>query len=211
MMRAVRALILVDLQNDFLPGGALAVPDGDAVLPLANRYAADPGYELVVATQDWHPPGHGSFASSHPGRAPGEVIDLHGLPQVLWPDHCVQGTPGAELAAGLDRSRVAAVFRKGTDPCIDSYSAFFDNGHRKATGLGDWLRERHVDEVHVLGLATDYCVRFTALDAVALGFRVVLLEDASRGVELAPGDVARAIAAMRDAGVVVRSSVPAAG
>lgn len=211
MMRAVRALILVDLQNDFLPGGALAVPDGDAVLPLANRYAADPGYELVVATQDWHPPGHGSFASSHPGRAPGEVIDLHGLPQVLWPDHCVQGTPGAELAAGLDRSRVAAVFRKGTDPRIDSYSAFFDNGHRKATGLGDWLRERHVDEVHVLGLATDYCVRFTALDAVALGFRVVLLEDASRGVELAPGDVARAIAAMRDAGVVVRSSVPAAG
>ncbi|MCA9513807.1 MAG: bifunctional nicotinamidase/pyrazinamidase [Myxococcales bacterium] len=206
----MRALILVDLQNDFLPGGALAVPEGDRVIPLANAYQADPGYDLVVATQDWHPPGHESFASAHPGRAIGEVVDLHGLPQVLWPDHCVQGSPGADFAPGLDRGRVAAVFRKGTDPAIDSYSGFFDNGHRKATGLGDWLSERGVDEVHVLGLATDYCVRFTALDAVALGFRTVLLEDACRGVELEDGDVARAVAAMRAAGVVVRAGGGAA-
>ena len=206
----MRALILVDLQNDFLPGGALAVPHGDEVLPVAARLATR--FQTIVATQDWHPPGHQSFAAEHAGRAIGEVIELDGLPQVLWPVHCVQGTRGAEFAAGadgapiVDPARVAAVFQKGTNPRIDSYSGFFDNGHRQATGLGDWLLARGVDEVVVLGLATDYCVKWTALDAVRLGFRVTFVADASRGVELAPGDVAAAIAEMAAAGVRIAQS-----
>ncbi len=201
----MRALILVDIQNDFLPGGALAVPGGDRVIPVANRL--QPSMPMVVATQDWHPAGHGSFASSHAGRRPGELVELAGLPQVLWPDHCVQGSRGAELAALLDPSRIEAVLRKGTDPAIDSYSGFFDNGQRKSTGLADDLRGRGVDEVLCLGLATDYCVKLTALDARRLGFRTSLVEDGSAGVQLRPGDVAAAIGEMRDAGVmVVRSA-----
>ena len=205
----MEALILVDVQNDFMPGGALPVPEGDRVVPVANRLASR--FELVVATQDWHPAGHGSFASSHPGREPGQVIDLDGLDQVLWPDHCVQETAGAAFHAALDRGSIHRVFRKGTDPGIDSYSGFFDNGHRKATGLGDFLRDRGVDGVHVLGLATDYCVRFTALDAAELGLRVTLVEDGCRGVELEPGDVGRALEEMRAAGIRVigSDSVPA--
>jgi nicotinamidase/pyrazinamidase len=194
----MNALILVDLQNDFVPGGALAVPEGDAIVPLINTL--QPRFDLVVATQDWHPPDHGSFAANHPGRKVYEVIDLAGLPQVLWPVHCVQGTPGAALVPSLDTSRIARVFRKGTDPAIDSYSGFFDNGHRKATGLGDYLRERRVTGVYVCGLATDYCVKFTALDARQLGFETSFVEDASRGVNIKPGDVARAVEEMRQAG-----------
>ena len=198
-----KALILVDIQNDFCPGGHLAVPDGDAVVDVANRLQA--GYDLVVATQDWHPKGHESFASVH-GKQPGEMIDLHGLNQVLWPDHCVQGTSGAEFHASLDMARVAKVFRKGTDRAIDSYSGFFDNGHRRATGLGDFLKAEGVTDVDVIGLATDYCVKFTALDAHAQGFATRVLEDACRGVELAPGDVARALDDLRAAGVTVTRS-----
>jgi nicotinamidase/pyrazinamidase len=200
----MKTLILVDIQNDFLPGGALAVPRGDEVIPVANRVQTR--FDLVVATQDWHPARHGSFASRHPGRKPGELAELGGLPQVLWPDHCVQGSPGAAFAAGLEMNRVEAIFRKGTDPAIDSYSGFFDNGHRKSTGLGDYLEGRGADELFVLGLATDYCVKFTALDARQLGFRTFLVEDGSRGVELQAGDVGRAVAQMREAGVhLVRS------
>src|SRR5437016_6301491 len=187
----MRALILVDIQNDFLPGGALAVTDGDAVVPVANELQTV--FALVVATQDWHPANHGSFAASHPGKKVFEQIDLNGLPQTLWPTHCVQGTAGAELAAGLQRDRIGRVFTKGTDPAIDSYSGFFDNGHRKATGLGDWLKTKSVTDVFVCGLATDYCVKFTALDAVSLGFKTHLVEDASRGVNLRPNDVKNAI------------------
>ena len=197
----MRALILVDIQNDFLPGGALAVPRGDEVVPLANR--AQQEFALVVATQDWHPPDHRSFASVHPGRSPGELAELAGLPQILWPDHCVQGTHGAAFAAGLDMNRVEAIFRKGTDPHIDSYSGFFDNCHRKSTGLGDYLRGRGASEVHVMGLATDYCVKFTALDALELGFRTFIHLDGTRGVELRPGDVDRAVQELRAAGVQV--------
>lgn len=198
------ALILVDIQYDFIPGGALAVDDGHAVVPTANRVQSR--FDLVVATQDWHPPDHGSFASNHPGRKPGEMTELGGLPQVLWPDHCVQGTPGAEFHESLDLSRIARVFRKGTDPEIDSYSGFFDNGHRKSTGLGEYLREQGVRSVFVMGLATDYCVRWTALDAIQLGFRTHLIEDGSRGVELKPGDVAAAVDEVRTAGgIIVRS------
>ena len=202
----MKALILVDIQNDFLPGGALAVPHGDEVVPVANKVS--PRFDLVVATQDWHPQDHGSFAANHPGKKVGDVIDLHGLRQILWPVHCVQNTRGAEFAPGLDVSRVARVFRKGTDPAIDSYSGFFDNGHRRSTGLADYLRERGVDQVFVMGIATDYCVKFTALDAVQrAGLKVTLIEDGCRGVNLNAGDVEAAVDEMRRAGVkVVRSS-----
>jgi nicotinamidase/pyrazinamidase len=201
----MRALILVDLQDDFMPGGALAVREGDLVVPLANQLMHR--FPLVAATQDWHPANHGSFAANHAGKKPGDVVDLHGLPQVLWPVHCVQDTPGAAFHRNLDVKRIAQVFRKGTDPTVDSYSGFFDNGRRRATGLGEFLKGRGVDEVYVLGLATDYCVKFTALDACALGFRTFLIEDACRGVDLKPGDVKRAIAEMRKASVtVVRSA-----
>lgn len=197
----MKALILVDIQNDFLPGGALAVPNGDLIVPVANRRI--PRYELVVATQDWHPADHQSFASQHPGKSVGEVVVVDGLEQILWPDHCVQQTHGAELAADLNREDIDQVFRKGTDRMIDSYSGFFDNDHRKATGLGDFLKQRRVTEVDVMGLATDYCVRFTALDAVTLGFKTTLLTEGIRGVELKPGDCEKAIAEMQSRGVVI--------
>ena len=201
----MNALILVDLQNDFMPGGALPVNDGHAVAPIANRLLAS--FPLVVATQDWHPANHGSFAANHPGRKPGEMIELNGLPQVLWPVHCVQHTSGAEFVKELDAKKITRVFQKGTDAGIDSYSGFFDNGHRKATGLGDYLKAQQVDAVWVLGVATDYCVKFTALDARTLGFKTTLIADACRGVNLKPGDVDAAIAEMRSAGVdVVNSS-----
>jgi nicotinamidase/pyrazinamidase len=165
-----------------------------------------PRFDLVVATQDWHPANHGSFAVNQPGRKPYELGELGGLPQVLWPAHCVQGTAGAELHPALEVARIRRVFPKGTDPGIDSYSGFFDNGKRKATGLGDYLRAQGADELYVLGLATDYCVRATALDAVGLGLRVNLVEDGCRGVGLRPDDIERAVGEMRAAGVrVVRS------
>jgi len=199
------ALVLVDVKNDFVPGGALAVRDGDRVAPVANSLMDR--FELIVATQDWHPADHGSFAANHPRKKVGDVIDLNGLPQVLWPVHCVQNTRGAELVAGLKRERIARVFQKGTDPGIDSYSGFFDNGHRRATGMGDWLKERGVRGIYVMGLATDYCVKFTALDGRALGFEVFLVEDGCRGVELNPGDVRRAVEEVKAAGVrVIQSS-----
>ena len=193
------ALILVDIQNDFCPGGALAVAEGDQVVAVVNRLM--PHFPLVVSTLDWHPANHGSFAENHPGKKIGDVIDLNRLPQILWPTHCVQNTPGADFVSTLDQSRIAKVFQKGTDPAIDSYSGFFDNGHRKSTGMGEWLADRKVRGVHVCGLATDYCVKFTALDARQLGFETYFIENASRGVELNPGDVARAIEQMRGAGV----------
>ena len=199
----MNALLLVDIQNDFIPGGALPVPDGDSIVPLANRLQESGRFDVIVATQDWHPPDHGSFAANHPGRKPFEVIDLHGLPQVLWPAHCVQETRGAAFVDGLATMKIEKVFPKGTDPAIDSYSGFFDNGHRKATGMGDWLRSRGVTGVYVCGLATDYCVKATALDARQLGFETYLVEDASRGVNLKPGDVDRAVEEMRRAGVKV--------
>lgn len=199
------ALILVDLQNDFLPGGALPVPRGNEVIPLANALAKR--FDLVVATQDWHPPRHGSFAATHEGRKPGDVIDLNGLPQVLWPVHCVQHTRGAAFAAELDQGRIARVFQKGIDPRVDSYSGFYDNGQRNATGLGGYLTAVGVTDVYICGLATDYCVKATALDAVKLGFRALVVEDACRGVDLTPGDVIFAVEEMKRAGVhLVRSA-----
>lgn len=197
----MKALILVDIQNDFLPTGALPVPKGDEVVSVANAIMGS--YPIVVATQDWHPADHGSFAASYPEKGLFETIDLNGLPQVLWPVHCVQGSIGAALASGLSVTQIGRVFQKGTDPGIDSYSGFFDNGRRKATGMGEWLREQGVDAVDIIGLATDYCVKATALDAASLGFQTSLLLRGCRGVELAAGDCRKAVDEMKAAGVKV--------
>ncbi|KAF0208484.1 MAG: bifunctional nicotinamidase/pyrazinamidase [Actinomycetota bacterium] len=201
----MRALLLVDIQNDFMPFGALPVAGGDEIVPVANALILRSG--LVVATQDWHPVEHGSFASAHVGASPGDRVLLGGIDQMLWPDHCVQGTPGASFHSALDVAGIDRVVRKGSDPAIDSYSGFFDNDHRTATGLGEFLESHAVDEIVVLGLATDYCVRATVLDAVGLGFGVTLVTDGCRAVDATPGDGDRAIAEMHAAGVrVVESS-----
>lgn len=194
-----KALLLVDIQNDFLPTGALPVPYGDQVIPIAN--GVQQYFSLVLATQDWHPADHGSFAANHPGKKPGDVIELGGLPQILWPVHCVQDTTGAAFAPGLNTSRIERVFRKGTDPNIDSYSGFFDNAQRRSTGLADYLNDRGVTDVYILGLATDYCVKATALDARRLGLNTYVIEDGCRGVHLKPGDVHAALDEMSRAGV----------
>ena len=193
------ALILVDLQNDFLPGGALGVPRGDEVLEIANRL--QPFFDLVVATQDWHPANHLSFASQHTNHCTGDVIELDGVPQVLWPDHCVQGTAGAALSGHLSTGSIQAIFRKGENRRLDSYGGFFDNDGKQATGLGDYLLQHKITEVFVLGLATDYCVKATAIDARKLGFKTYLIEDACRGVNLQPHDCDHAITLMESMGI----------
>ena len=177
----MHSLILVDIQNDFVPGGRLAVPEGDAIIPLAN--SLQKAFGLVVATQDWHPQSHKSFASNHPGKKPFDLIDLHGLEQVLWPDHCVQGSDGAAFHSALDIKRVEAIFRKGMDSEIDSYSGFYDNGMRKSTGLAGYLRERKVRKVFVCGLAADYCVAYTAKDALRENFETYIIADATRPID----------------------------
>jgi nicotinamidase/pyrazinamidase len=198
----MHALLLIDIQNDFLPGGALAVPGGDGIIPIVNELMS--GFDLIVATQDWHPPDHGSFAANHPGKAVFESVVLHGLQQTLWPVHCVRNTGGALFAPTLDTRRIARVFPKGTDPQIDSYSGFFDNGHRGDTGLGEWLKGKGVTELTLCGLATDYCVKFTALDALSCGFKVNLHLAACRGVDLQAGDCDKAAAEMREHGAMIR-------
>lgn len=194
---------MIDIQNDFCPGGSLAVPEGDAVVPVANALQKE--FDIVLATQDWHPPEHVSFASNHHGRSPGDQIDVGGIPQTLWPDHCVQGSRGAEFHPALDVLDVQAVFRKGVDPQIDSYSGFFDNSRLRSTGLGDYLDERGIDELWIVGLATDYCVRATALDAAELRLATYVVKEGVRGVDLAAGDSERALDDMREAGVHVVS------
>ena len=203
-MQEDAALVLVDIQNDFLPTGALPVPSGDEVIDVANRLLAK--FPIKVATQDWHPADHGSFASRHPGREPGEVIQLAGTDQILWPVHCVQHTRGSEFAPGLRTDQIDHIVTKGTNPLVDSYSGFFDNGQRQSTGLADWLRSHHVNDIYVVGLATDYCVKFTALDGVKQGFQTWLIEDGCRGVNLTDGDVAKAMEEMCAAGVSIIQS-----
>ena len=174
----MKALILVDIQNDFLPGGPLAVPDGDVIIPVVNRLQHF--FDIVIATQDWHPPNHMSFASNHPGKKPFDIIDLSGLQQTLWPDHCVQGTVGAGFPVQFNMNRAEAIFRKGTDPEIDSYSAFYDNGHRKSTGLTGYLHDKKVSEVYLAGLAGDICVYHTAKDSLDEKFTTFIIEDSAR-------------------------------
>ena len=192
---------MVDIQNDFLPGGALAVKEGSKIIPLVNNLQSK--FDLVVATQDWHPANHESFASNYPNGVIGYLVDLHGLPQVLWPDHCIQNTWGAELAETLDISSVQKVFRKGTEAAVDSYSGFFDNGKRKDTGLSTYLQSKDVEQLFIVGLATDYCVKFTALDAVNLGFETTVIVDAIKAVNLHPEDQENAIRTMRQAGIQI--------
>ena len=180
------ALIIVDVQYDFLPGGALAVNEGDAVIPVINNLQKK--FDLVVATHDWHPPNHKSFASQHADKNIFEEITLNGLPQVLWPDHCIVETAGARFAAGLEGKNIEAIFRKGMETEIDSYSGFFDNGKKKATGLDAFLKGRGVSSIFVAGLAADYCVYFTALDGLELGFQSTIITDATRAIN--PDDFA---------------------
>jgi nicotinamidase/pyrazinamidase len=196
-------LIVVDVQNDFMPGGALAVPKGDEVVPVINRLAAR--FENIVLTQDWHPRDHASFASAHPGKKPFETIDLPYGKQVLWPDHCVQGTSGAALHSDLDVTKAQLVIRKGFHRNIDSYSGFLEADRKTSTGLAGYLKERGIKTLYVCGLATDFCVGWTALDARAAGFDTTLIEDASRGIDL-EGSLARTWADLASAGVKRNSS-----
>jgi nicotinamidase/pyrazinamidase len=202
------ALLLVDLQRDFMPGGALAVAGSDKIVgPIRSALDKDL-FGTVVATQDWHPRGHVSFASRHTGRKPLDTIFLHGHEQVLWPDHCVAGTPGAELCRDLPWERACAIIHKGTDPDVDSYSGFRNNwdalGRRRPTGLGGYLKELGVTDVYVCGLARDYCVRWTAEDAADLGFATTVLRDLTRAVNPAHDD--DVLTALRDKGVQIAES-----
>lgn len=177
----MKTLVVVDVQNDFTPGGALAVPDGDAIVPLINQLQDK--FDLIVATQDWHPADHASFASNHEGKNAFEKIDLHGMEQVLWPDHCIQGSEGAEFHPDLEMRKVESIFRKGMDQEIDSYSGFYDNGHRKNTGLAGYLREKGATELYFCGLAADICVYFSVKDALKEEFSTILIEDATRPLD----------------------------
>jgi len=200
-MPAKKALIMVDLQNDFCPGGSLAVPEGEAVIPLANKL--QPHFDVVVATQDWHPHDHMSFAINHPGHGVGDTVIVDDIAQILWPAHCEQNSNGAKFHPELDTHAITKIVHKGVDKKIDSYSAFFDNAHRRSTGLSDYLKSEAVQEVYIMGLATDYCVKYSSLDAVQLGFTVYVITDACRGVEINHGDSERAFAEMRAAGVML--------
>jgi len=191
-------LLLIDVQNDFCPGGALAVGDGDAVVPAINGFAAK--FDQVALTQDWHPAGHSSFASSHAGAEPFQTVTMPYGPQTLWPDHCVQGTPGAAFHPGLETDKAQLIIRKGFRRAIDSYSAFFENDRTTPTGLAGYLRERGVTRVFLVGLATDFCVHYSAMDARRLGFEAVVIDAGCRAIDLG-GSLARAYAEMAEAGV----------
>ena len=195
---AGKALIVIDLQNDFCPGGALAVEGGDEIVPLVNELVQSS--EHVILTQDWHPAHHSSFASSHPGKNPFDTIDMPYGAQKLWPDHCIQGSGGASFHPNFNRAKAELIVRKGFRPDIDSYSAFFENDHATPTGLGGYLRERGIDSITLVGLATDFCVAYSALDAAAQGFHVTVLPHACRGIDL-DGSMAAMTTKMRDAGV----------
>lgn len=198
------ALLIVDVQNDFIPGGALAVAGGDLVVPVIN--ALQGKFNHVIATQDYHPSNHGSFAANHAGKNPGEFIELAGMTQILWPVHCVQGSRGADFHPDLIQSQWKAIFQKGKNPEVDSYSGFFDNARRGDTGLGDYLKSNGINRVFVCGLALDYCVKFTALDARSLGFETILILDATQAVNLHPLDGEAAIQEMKAGGITILTS-----
>jgi nicotinamidase/pyrazinamidase len=202
----MKALLLIDIQNGFCPGGNLPVPEGDQVVPVANKLIDSGRYDLIVASQDWHPAGHGSFASAHPGKKPFEIGMLSGKPQMMWPDHCVQNTEDAAFHPDLHMAAVDFIQQKGQNPAVDSYSAFRDNDQAALTGLAAYLRNKGVTELDLCGLATDYCVKFSALDAVEMlpGVTVRFIEDASRGID--PAGVKSAIDDMRARGVTISDS-----
>lgn len=197
----MKALLIIDMQNDFAPGGPLAVPEADLLIEPINALIKK--FSLVIATQDWHPKEHMSFATQHAGKKPGELIELEGAEQILWPEHCVQNTLGAEFVPGLEIAEFNKIIRKGTNPLIDSYSAFFDNAHEQKTELDTFLHSREVQHLYICGVATEYCVLFSVLDAIALGYRVTLIIDACKGIELQQGDVARAIDQMEKKGAEI--------
>lgn len=199
----MNALLIIDVQNDFLTGGALAVPGGEDTIPVINRLQQK--FSFVVATQDWHPKDHESFAGVH-HKGPGETILLHGKKQVLWPEHCVQNSFGAKLFSGLDTTKISGIVRKGMDKKTDSYSCFFDNDHRQATGMDDLLKKNTITNIYLTGLATDYCIKYSALDACALGYRTFVIRDAVQGVDLVPGDVEKAFQEMVQAGAEIIDS-----
>jgi nicotinamidase/pyrazinamidase len=204
-MKIMKALIIVDVQNDFLPGGALAVNKGDEIIPVVNKLQHSGYFDLIIATQDWHPKDHGSFASNHPGKKPFEKTTLSGLEQILWPDHCVQASEGAEFSKLLDVKNIEAIFRKGMDKNIDSYSGFFDNGKLKDTGLAAYLKGRNVNEIFVTGLAGDFCVFYTSMDASDNGFKTNLIEDATRSIDY--NNFMNAVDKLKEKGVeVIHSS-----
>lgn len=200
----MRALLLVDIQNDFLPGGALGVPDGDSVVSIANHLMER--FNTVVASQDWHPPDHRSFVTEHPGHLVGESIRVNGHSQILWPSHCVQQSQGADFSKDLHTDQITHIVAKGTDREIDSYSAFFDNGHLKQTGLHGYLQSQGVEALTVLGLATDYCVKYSVLDALDFGYEVTVVLDGIRAVNLREGDGTRALEEMSAAGAMLATS-----
>jgi nicotinamidase/pyrazinamidase len=200
----MKALIIVDMQNDFMPGGALAVKEGDEIIPIINAVQAK--FDCVIATQDWHPINHGSFASNHRNKVPGEFVDLFGVNQILWPEHCIQGTFGAKFHGDLHVDRWKEIFRKGKDATVDSYSGFFDNKKGYSTGLSEYLKNQGIKEIYVCGLATDYCVKFTVLDGISEGFKTFLIEDATKAVELNVGDRLKAVEEMKSAGASIIQS-----
>jgi nicotinamidase/pyrazinamidase len=201
----MKALVLVDVQNDFMPGGALAIAKGDEIVPVINKMQAH--FPLVVSTQDWHPANHKSFTSQHKGRKPFEVVDLNGLRQTLWPDHCVKGTSGAEFHKDLDMRPTEAVFRKGTDPEIDSYSGFYDNGHRRKTGMAGYLRDRGASELYFCGLAADICVYFTLMDGLKEGFKCTFVEDAARALDAKSFEAAKKEMTAKGARIVMSDAL----
>lgn len=195
------ALLLIDLQKDFFPEGALPVPEAHHIFPLANKLQDH--FDQIIATKDWHPKHHKSFAAMHPGHSPYDVITLHGLDQVLWPNHCIQESEGAAFHPQLNTDRIKKIIYKGTDPEIDSYSGFFDNAHQKDTGLNDYLKEQHINTLYIMGLATDYCVLYSVLDARHLGFATYVIVDGCFGLDKQPGDVQAALQKMRSAGAII--------
>jgi len=198
----MKTLIIIDPQNDFMPGGSLSVPNGDEIIPIVNKLQEK--FDLVIASQDWHPTGHASFASSHKGKNEFETIDLNGIEQVMWPEHCVQNTDGAEFHKDLETAKIEAIFRKGTNPEIDSYSAFYDNQHLKSTGLAGYLKEKKANDLYFCGLAAEICVHFTAKDAIKEGFKATVIEDAVRALN--SEDFEKAKAELKELGGKIISS-----
>lgn len=201
-----KSLIVVDVQNDFCEGGALEVKNGSKIIPAINKLIGTKFFDFIIATQDWHPRNHKSFASNHKNKNVYDIIKLNGIEQVLWPDHCIQRTKGAKLHGDLNLGKNYKIFKKGTNTNIDSYSGFYDNDHKSSTGLGEFLRKQNITDVYITGLATDYCVKFTALDSVREGFKTFVIKDAVKGVNVNKDDSKNAFNEMRKNNIKIITS-----